>query len=243
MGVDRRTRPQDESSTTLRPDERRAWLALLPLLATAVYYLLPDSVRQSTAAQFAPQVVAYAALWAWAAANDHPLQRLGLHRDRLRDGLRWGLAVGLLLGLLNSGIILWLVPRLGWDITFLRTTPHAQIPPWIMVPWFILAIAVGVECNFRGFQLGRLCSLASSLHPHAPLTPVATRLIVSLSALTFAFDPFMTATFQHLHWIAVWDGIVWGLLWIRQRNLVTTIVAHAVEVILLYSLVRAALTP
>jgi thiamine transporter ThiT len=51
----------------------------------------------------------------------------------------------------------------------------------------------------------------------------------------------MVATFRHLHWIALWDGCVWGLLWLLARNLYATIVAHAVEVILVYSAVRVAL--
>jgi hypothetical protein len=50
------------------------------------------------------------------------------------------------------------------------------------------------------------------------------------------------ATFHQLHWIAVWDGLVWGILWVSLRNLYVTIVAHAVEVILLYLVIRTALT-
>ena len=65
---------------------------------------------------------------------------------------------------------------------------------------------------------------------------------IAVSAVLFAFDPFMMATFKHLHWIAVWDGLVWGLLWVRLRNLYATIVAHAVEGILLYSVVRIVLS-
>lgn len=243
MGENRHTVPQGEPAALRLPAERRAWLALLPIAATVAYYGLPDTLQQSTAAQFFPQAVAYAALCAWAAGNVHPLQRLGLHRARLGTSLCWGLAVGLLLGLLNSGVILWLVPRLGRDITFLLQTPHAQVPLWLMVPWFILAIAAFVELNFRGFQLGRLCSLAEQSPLRVHPTAITTGLTVALSALTFAFDPFMVSTFRHLHWIAVWDGIVWGLLWIRQRTLVTTMVAHAIEVIVLYSLVRRALAP
>jgi membrane protease YdiL (CAAX protease family) len=87
-----------------------------------------------------------------------------------------------------------------------------------------------VELNFRGFLLGRLVTMG--LPP-----PIA----VSLSALLFAFDPFLVATFQHLHWIAVWDGLVWGSLWVAFKNLYATIVAHAVEVILLYSVMRLVL--
>ena len=61
------------------------------------------------------------------------------------------------------------------------------------------------------------------------------------SALIFAFDPFMVNTFQYLHWIAVWDGLIWGIIWLRTSNLYITIVAHAVEVIVMYSSVRMAI--
>jgi membrane protease YdiL (CAAX protease family) len=49
-------------------------------------------------------------------------------------------------------------------------------------------------------------------------------------------------TFQHLHWIALWDGFIWGIIYLRTRNLYITIVAHAVEVIAMYSAVRFALS-
>ena len=61
---------------------------------------------------------------------------------------------------------------------------------------------------------------------------------IGTSALLFAFDPFLVATFHQLHWIAVWDGLVWGMLWVTFRNLYVTIVAHAVEVIVLYVVMR-----
>jgi hypothetical protein len=62
-----------------------------------------------------------------------------------------------------------------------------------------------------------------------------------LSALTFSFDPFMVSTFGSLHWIAVWDGLIWGWMWIRLTNLYAVTIAHAVEVLILYLAVRAAL--
>jgi membrane protease YdiL (CAAX protease family) len=99
-----------------------------------------------------------------------------------------------------------------------------------MIPWFILAIAIFVELNFRGFVLGRL--LALSIPPS---------LAVLLSAVLFAFDPFMVATFRYLHWIAVWDGVVWGMMWLTLRSLYVVIMAHAVEVIIMYCVVRAVL--
>jgi membrane protease YdiL (CAAX protease family) len=140
----------------------------------------------------------------------------------------------------NTLVILRLIPSWGWDITFLKETPHAQVPVLIMVPWFISVIALLVELNFRGFLLGRLAALESSMW-RRPMLRRLSPLALLTSALVFAFDPFMVTTFQHLHGIALWDGLVWGLLWLFTRNLYATIVAHAVEVILVYSAVRAAL--
>jgi membrane protease YdiL (CAAX protease family) len=119
----------------------------------------------------------------------------------------------------------------------LRETPHARMPVFIMLPWGILLIAIGVELNFRGFLLGRLAALsqASSLRKFPRLGSAAA---IIISALVFSFDPFMTATFKHLHWIAVWDGLVWGMMWVRLKNLYATIAAHAVEVIVMYSVLK-----
>jgi membrane protease YdiL (CAAX protease family) len=138
--------------------------------------------------------------------------------------------------------ILVVTPFLGYDIGFLNMTPHARIPPLIMVPWFICAIAVFVEVNFRGFLLGRLTTLESTLW-RSKLASRLSPLALLCSALAFAFDPFMVNTFRHLHWIAVWDGLIWGAIRIRTGNLIITIMAHAVEVIILYCAVRAVLLP
>src|SRR4029450_5160457 len=127
-------------------------------------------------------------------------QRLGFLPLDWRTGVRGGVPTGLLLGSLPGAVMLWVVPTWGADIQFLRHTPHARLPMAIMLPWFIVLIALFVEINFRGFLLGRLTGL---------LGPVPA---IALSALIFSFDPFMTGTFRHLHWIAVWDGIVWGML-------------------------------
>ena len=149
----------------------------------------------------------------------------------------------MLLGGFNAFVILWGVPILGGDILFLQDTPHAQMSSWIMVPWGILVIAILVELNFRGFILGRLktlcvdCFSIASL-PGLHLAPI---LAVLISSLVFAFDPFMVTTFRHLHWIAVWDGLVWGWLFVRTHNLYMIIMAHAVEVVILYLGVKLAL--
>lgn len=218
------------TSHATQTGERGAALALLPISATLLYYVSSAALRQETLVQFLPQCSAYVALMIWSRLNSGPATRLGLSRSLISQGVRWGTATGLLLGTVNLLVILYLVPWLGADYRFLAGTPHAHIPLVVMVPWFILFIATMVELNFRGFLLGRLVTMG--LPP-----PIA----VSLSALLFAFDPFLVATFEHLHWIAVWDGFVWGSLWVAFKNLYATIVAHAVEVILLYSVMRLVL--
>ncbi|NJL17793.1 MAG: CPBP family intramembrane metalloprotease [Nitrospira sp.] len=215
-----------------------AALPLLPIAATFGYYGLPDSCREQLLVQFAPQILAYVALGLWAMRATQVTIQLGLEKENLRSGLQWGVLTGLLLGSLNTFVILSAYPRQGYDISFLKTTPHAQLPPLVMVPWFICGIALFVELNFRGFLLGRLASLESRLW-RSGLARRLSPLALIICALIFAFDPFMVNTFQHLHWIALWDGLIWGTIWLRTRNLWITIVAHAIEVIILYSAVKS----
>lgn len=227
-------------ATTVQPHERGAALALLPIAATVAFYLLPASWQEHPFIQFAPQLITYLALVVWAAHNRPLFPLLGLHPRGLTSGFRWGLVIGLGLGCFNTVMILKAIPAMGFDITFLKDTPHARIPLAIMLPWVIVSIAVFVEINFRGFLLGRLASLESRLLRH-PLTPYPSPLALGVSTLAFSFDPFMVTTFQHLHWIAIWDGLVWGTVRLKTDNLYIPIVAHAVEVIVMYSAVRVAL--
>ncbi len=226
--------------------ERASGLAFLPVFATIGFYLLPASWQLHTAVQFAPQLMAYGALSAWAYKNGDQLHKLGLGFNNIQSGILRGTVIGITLGILNTVIILYVMPALGVDINFLSQTPHAQVPFWIMMPWFIILIAMGVELNFRGFLLGRLLVWFQNVRqPDLPSTTkirLQTFLPLSLSALTFSFDPFMVSTFRDLHWIAIWDGLVWGWLWMRMHNLYTVIAAHAVEVILLYLIIRGILT-
>lgn len=221
--------------------EKLPALAVLPGLTTAAYYLLPPRLQAVTAIQFLPQMTAYVAFILWISSNHGIIPRLGLERGRLKQGLQWGLGAGLVLGICNSWVILEVAPRLGHDIEFLAQTPHAQLPVVLMLPWTIVLIAIFVELNFRGFQLGRWLVLCGSARlPFMTYTgPV---LAIGASSFLFAFDPFMVATFKHLHWIAMWDGIVWGTVWVRLRNLYAPMCAHAVEVIIMYSVVRHSLT-
>lgn len=214
-----------------------AALALLPIGTTFVYYWLPTSSREQLLAQFAPQLLAYIGLGLWATRTPDSLVHLGLEREKIWDGFRWGVMTGLLLGALNTFVILVVYPSLGYDITFLKQTPHGRLPVFLMVPWVICSIALFVEVNFRGFILGRLAELESSWR-ESDSAPRLAPLALLTSTLTFAFDPFMVGTFQHLHWIALWDGLIWGSIWLTTRNLWTTIIAHAVEVTVMYSAVR-----
>ena len=111
------------------------------------------------------------------------------------------------------------------------------MPVFIMLPWAILLIAIGVELNFRGFLLGRLMAL-SQRSWFSDYPRLGSAAAIAISAFIFSFDPFMITTFKHLHWIAVWDGLVWGMMWVRLRNLHATITAHAVEVMVMYSALK-----
>jgi membrane protease YdiL (CAAX protease family) len=233
-----------ESGPHVIPTQTKEWgaaLALLPVAATLGFYALPAPLQEQTAVLFAPQIVAYLAFGLWAARNGNIVSGLGLEKRNFRDGVRWGLLTGLLLGCLNTFAILFVYPHLGYDIDFLKITPHGRLPFMVMVPWFICAIAFFVELNFRGFLLGRLTALESRLW-RSGVAQRFSPLALIASALIFAFDPFMVNTFQDLHWIAVWDGLIWGAIWLRTRNLYITIVAHAVEVIMMYSSVKFALS-
>ncbi len=231
----------------MKPDsERLAGLAFLPLVATFGFYILPLDWQSNVLIQFIPQLSAYLAFGLWSSYNHNLIAKLGLETEKLLLGIKWGALTGTSLGCFNAFIILSIFPALGGDITFLRHIPHAQIPFWVMVPWFILCIACAIELNFRGFLLGRLVTFGTQALDRQPLPsnrpPQYWLLLpVLLSALTFSFDPFMVATFGSLHWIAVWDGLIWGWMWIRMTNLYVVITAHAVEVLILYLTVRATL--
>lgn len=227
-------------ATPAQAKERGAALALFPAATTLAFYTLPASFQEQTVIQFVPQIVAYIALSLWAMRNHSFASLLGLEKGNLSNGLRWGLLTGLLLGCLNTLVILTAYPHLGYDISFLKTTPHGRLPFLIMVPWVICGIALFVELNFRGFLIGRLASLESGLWESRSVQRFSPLALVT-SALTFAFDPFMVNTFQHLHWIALWDGLVWGIIWLRTGNLYITIAAHAVEVTVMYLAVRTVL--
>jgi len=224
------------------PNEVVTGLAILPILATVSFYLLPESWQAHRLCQFAPQIIAYVSFGIWAVCNAGIIHKLGLQPTKISAGVRLGLLIGLLLGSFNTTLIVYGAPALGLDIEFLRNVPHAHMPLTIMVPWFIVFIAIAVEVNFRGFLLGRLLALFSHhTSPSKDLNIIASVMALGISSLAFAFDPFMVSTFQHLHWIAVWDGFIWGWMWLQTRNLYIPMAAHSMEVIIEYLIIRAAL--
>jgi hypothetical protein len=162
-------------ATAAQAKERGAALALFPAATTLAFYAIPASLQEQTVIQFVPQIVAYIALGLWAMRNRPFVSLLGLGKGNLSNGLRWGLLTGLLLSCLNTLVILTVYPHLGYDISFLKTTPHGRLPLLIMVPWFITSIAFFVELNFRGFLLGRLAALESGVGVRLSPTFLAAR--------------------------------------------------------------------
>jgi len=223
--------------------ESATGLVILPILATSTFYLLPAVWQAQRPWQFVPQVMAYACLGLWAFQNTQVLEKLGLEFTKIKSGVWKGLCMGFLLGSVNTALILFGAPAMGIEIEFLRETPHAQIPLAIMVPWFILLIALAVEINFRGFVLGRLEAFFSATGSSLFKQPfVAQTFALGISSFLFAFDPFLVTTFQSLHWIAVWDGLIWGGIWLYTRNLYIPIGAHTMEVIIEFMTIRSVLT-
>ncbi|MBI3994970.1 MAG: CPBP family intramembrane metalloprotease [Nitrospirae bacterium] len=211
--------------------ERWSGLAILPAVLSLGYSFGSPVSSGSLWTAVIPQWVAYVCLAVWCAANDGCRERLFIGTRNLKRGFWIGMAVGLITGLLNLWIIVGLTPWLGYGFDFLRDTPHAKMPFAVMAPWGIVLIAIFVELNFRGFLLGRLSVLLGD-KPYGPAAAVV------LSALVFSFDPFMVTVFRGYHWLAFTDGLIWGGLLIATRNLISTITAHAVEVILVYTVLK-----
>ena len=208
--------------------ERWSGLAIVPVVLTFTYSLWSPSLPASLWSSLVPQSVAYVCLGIWAGVNDHPLDRLFIGTRHLKRSLWLGTLVGCFTGLINLWVIVKLTPWLGYSFGFLRDTPHARMPFALMVPWGIVVIAVFVEADFRGFILGRITALLGD-------RPYGSTLAVILSAFVFSLDPFMITVFRGYHWLALTDGLIWGGLLLGTRNLFSTIAAHAVEVIWVYS--------
>ncbi|MBI3609263.1 MAG: hypothetical protein HY204_01005 [Nitrospirae bacterium] len=211
--------------------ERWNGLAVIPVLLTFTYPLWSPFPADALWPTLMPQLAAYAGLIFWCVVNDRCFSRLFITADRLAKNLLRGGFIGVLTGLVNLWVIVGLTPRLGYRFDFLRDTPHARMPFAVMVPWGIVLIAFWVELNFRGFILGRLAVMSGD-KPYGPA------IAVTVSALAFSWDPFMLTVFRGYHWLALTDGLIWGGLLIYTRNLFSTVAAHAVEVILVYSVLK-----
>ncbi len=203
-------------------------IALVPLAATVV---VQAAGLTAWGWWLLPQGLSYLCLAGWAVATRATLRDLGLSGDRNTRAALWGGLAGIGTALFNLFVIVKVTPWLGGSFAFLRETPHAQMPPLLMLSVGIPLIAVLVELNFRGFILGRLLVLFRHV-------PAGQALAIGLSALAFSFDPFMTGVFRIYHWLALSDGLAWGWLFSATRNLVTTVTAHAVEVMLVYSVLK-----
>lgn len=201
---------------------------LLPVGATfLLHVILRDD--QGGPLLFLPQFLAYG--WMLTHRGQLRVPQIGLTGERIGSALGVGAAVGFLLGGLNLWVILQAAPWLGWDPSFLRETPHARLPFWVMFPFGIVFIAVFVETNFRGWFFAELREAVGMMGGK----PIWT---VLGSALLFSFDPFMVATFGVFHWLALSDGIVWGLLRLKMQSLWSPIAAHTVEVWLSYGVLK-----
>jgi membrane protease YdiL (CAAX protease family) len=211
--------------------ERWSGLAAVPAVLTLAYPFWSPFSSDSLWPALIPQIAAYACLAVWCAVNDRRSDRLFLVSHNLKKSLLLGGFVGLMTGLINLWVIVNLTPWLGYSYDFLRATPHARMPFAVMVPWGIVLIAFFVEVNFRGFILGRLAAMMRD-------KSYGTAVAVIISAIVFSRDPFMVAVFRGYHWLALIDGLIWGGLLIYTRNIFSTIAAHAVEVILVYSILR-----
>lgn len=171
------------------------------------------------------------ALGVWLRLNSEGFERLCLRKKGLKVAISKGIVVGGGLGLFNLMVIIKASPWLGYSNEFLRETPHADLPLWLMFPFGIFLISLLVEILFRGWILGRfLCLLRA--------TRGGTCYAVLLSALYFSFDPFMVIYFKGYHWLALTDGIIWGSLLLKTGNLFSSISAHTVEVWIVYLVLK-----
>lgn len=202
------------------------WPLLFPLTATGFYYtfLFPSPQLLHV---FIPLIISFIALCVWIRLNPKRLEELYLRKKGLKGAVSKGAAVGIVLGLLNLFIIVKLSSWLGYSNEFLRKTPHAVLPVWVMFPLGIVFISALVEILFRGWILGRFLSLFDD-------TRRGVCCAVLVSALYFSFDPFMVIYFKGYHWLALTDGVVWGGLLHKTNNLFSSISAHTVEVWIVY---------
>ena len=114
------------------PNEVVAGLAILPILATVSYYLLPESWQAHRLCQFAPQIIAYVSFGIWAVCNADIIHKLGLQPTKISAGIRLGLLIGLLLGSFNTTLISTEPPLWDWTLNSfgMFLMPTFPSPSW-----------------------------------------------------------------------------------------------------------------
>lgn len=222
------------------------WLLVLPVAAMFgvwVLYLSPLGARlinwggstgmarwQAWGVQLLPLVVAgVVAVW-WLAVNGWDWPNLGLRRLPAR-WLAGGAAVGITMAVVNTVVITILVPMWGGGYSVLYDSPHAQAAWWVMLFVVVPLVAVMVEVCFRGLLLGRLLVWL-------PAGGWGRWGAILTAAWFFTWDPFLVFSFGEFHWLGLTDGVIWGYLFLRSGSLLAPMVAHGVEVGLLYGYFR-----
>jgi membrane protease YdiL (CAAX protease family) len=215
-------------SSSKRGPEPFSRLLLVPFGSIFIYYVF-FYPKTDLLLVFTPVLLTFLSLVCWCRWNT--FHQLHLRKEGIIKAIMMGAGVGLGLGFFNLFVILKLTPWLGYSYDFLRLTPHAHFPFWVMFPIGIFMIGFVIEVLFRGWILGELKGLMQNRWGGTPLS-------IFLSALLFSFDPFMVAYFRGYHWLALSDGLVWGALLFKTQNLASPIAAHTVEVWIIYFILK-----
>jgi membrane protease YdiL (CAAX protease family) len=218
------------AASTEEGPEHFSWILLIPFGSAVVYYIF-FYPADPLLLVFTPILLTFASLIYWCRHNGELFKRLRLRSEGIKGAIKIGVGAGVGLAIFNLFVILKLTVWLGYSYDFLRLTPHAHFPFWLMFPFGILMISLMIEVLFRGFILGRLWLLMQDIRG-------GTILSIFLSALLFSFDPFMMIYFRGYHWLALIDGVVWGGLLLKTENLASSIAAHTVEVWIIYFILK-----
>lgn len=206
--------------------ERSNWLVFIPIAANIIYYLLPIKTT-NIILLFSPQLISYLMMISWAWINGRTGIKISWHNYKGFFG--YGVIAGLFTGITNLFFILKVTEWLGLSYELLRETPHARIPPLLMMPLGIILISAFVEVNFRGFIMNRLLSVLGKGRRGAYSA-------IALSAIVFSHDPFMLHFFRLFHWLALFDGVIWGYLFYRTGDILGPITAHSICVMIVYTI-------